>query len=264
MLGKLFQDQITEGEVYDLGLPYHTQMPHFPAAPPFKLDVTKMHTDSDPSQRYGACREDYTLSIHMGTHIDALGHVSYDDKFFGGITASENQTRGEGLLQRGIEEVPPLTTRGVLLDVAKLKGVAVLPTAYEITKADLLAALELTGTTINPGDAVFIRTGWSRYFDDPDRYLSPDGAPGPGTEAAEWLADAKIRLVGSDTHAFEKLPSANFPVHVILLVQNGIHIMEWMNLEPLSEAGVFTFVSIVLPLKIVGASGSPVRPIAIR
>jgi kynurenine formamidase len=264
MLTRLFQEEITEGKVYDLGQTYHRRMPHYAAAPPFQLDVTKMHTDGDPAQRYGASRENYTLSIHMGTHIDALGHVSYDDKLFGGVSASENQTREDGLLQRGIEEVPPLTTRGVLLDVAKQKGVDVLPAAYEITRADLEAALKLTGTALRAGDAVYIRTGWSRYFEDTERYLGHDGAPGPGPEAAQWLADAKIRLAGSDTPAFEKLPATNFPVHVILLVQSGIYILEWLNLEPLSAAGVFTFVSIVSPLKIVGASGSPVRPIAIK
>lgn len=264
MLTRLFREEITEGKVYDLGQTYHRRMPHYPAAPPFQLDVAKMHTDGDPAQRYGASRENYTLSIHMGTHIDALGHVSYDDKLFGGVSASENQTREDGLLKRGIEEVPPLTTRGVLLDVAKEKGVAVLPAAYEITPEDLEAAQKLTGTALRPGDAVYIRTGWSRYFDDAERYLAPEGAPGPGPAAARWLADAKIRLAGSDTPAFEKLPAVNFPVHVILLVDSGIYIIEGLNLEPLAEAGVFTFVSVVLPLKIAGASGSPVRPIAIK
>lgn len=263
MLSELFRDLVTEGVVYDLGQPYHNRMPHYPAAPPFQLDVTKMHADSPPDG-YGACRENYTLSVHMGTHLDALGHVSYQDRFFGGVPASANQTRADGLLRRGVDEVPPLITRGVLLDMARARGVDALPAAYEITTGDLAAALELTGTALAPGDAVYLRTGWSRYFDDADRYLDAAGAPGPGIDAARWLADAEIRLAGSDTPAFEKLPVADYPVHVLLLVERGIYIIEWLNLEPLSQAGVFTFVSVVLPLKIKGASGSPVRPIAIR
>jgi kynurenine formamidase len=152
----------------------------------------------------------------------------------------------------------------VLLDVAACRGVAVLPEAYEVTPDDCETALARGGTELRPGDAVFVRTGWSCHFSDPARYFSPTGAPGPGHRAAAWLADHEILLTGSDTPAYEHRPSDSFPVHALLMIEKGIYIVEWMNLDPISQAGIYTFVSIIVPLKLTGASASPVRPVALK
>ncbi len=262
MLAQLFKDVITEGKVYDLGQPYHPGMPHHHANPPFMFWVSKMHADGVLPDGFSGSGELCALATHTGTHIDALGHVSRDGKLFGGIEVS--QTRAAGLGKLGVEEISPLILRGVLLDVAKQKGVEVLPETYEITPADLEAALRASGTTINPGDAVFMRTGWSQYFNEPARYYRVEVGPGPGYEGAKWLVDKGIKVSGSDTPEFEKRPAESYPAHILLLIENGIHLVEWLNLEPLSQAGVSDFVFVAIPLKIVGASGSPVRPIAIK
>jgi kynurenine formamidase len=264
MLAQLFGDVITDGKVYDLGQPFHPKMPHHPANPPFMFWVSKMHRDGVFPDGFSGSGELCALATHTGTHIDALGHVSRNGKAFGGIEVAKMQTRTSGLSKMGVEEIAPLILRGVLLDVAKQKGVTVLPDTYEITPQDLVAALQASGTTINPGDAVFMRTGWSQYFDDPDSFYNVETGPGPGYEGAKWLVDKGVKVSGSDTPEFEKRPAESFSAHILLLIENGIHLVEWLNLEPLSQAGVSDFVFITIPLKIVGASGSPVRPIAIK
>ena len=263
MLADLLKQEVTEGKVYDLGQPYHPGMPHWPGGPPFALNVLKMHTDAVQSDGYAACVETYATVSHLGTHIDAIGHVSMHGKAFGGVPVAQRQKKTTGLEKLGIDESPPLLARGVLVDVARLKNVDILPGGYEISSADFEAAVKMSGAAVREGDAVFVRTGWSRHYSDAPRYLA-EAAPGPGPEAARWLARKHVSLTGSDTPAYEKTPNNNFPAHVVLLVENGIHIVEWMNLESLSEAGVSTFVSVIVPLRIVGASGSPVRPIGIR
>ncbi|MBI2958048.1 MAG: cyclase family protein [Chloroflexi bacterium] len=267
MSERLFSEEITNGVVYDLGQPFHPGMPRSSEAMPFLFWVTKKHSDKTLPDGFSASVEMFTSTSHMGTHIDALGHVSLNGKLFGGELASANQDRETGLKKLGIDAVPPLVTRGVLLDVAGLKQVEVLPPAYEITAADLEQAATAAGKTINPGDAVFIRTGWSRYWADSSQYHSSAGCPGPARQGAEWLANKGIRLTGSDTPMYEKgdrRPGLFHPVHLLLLVERGIHIVESMNLEPLVQASVSSFVSVTIPLAIVGASGSPVRPIAIK
>lgn len=242
-------------------------MPRSSEAMPFLFWVTKKHSDKTLPDGFGASVEMFASTTHAGTHIDALGHVSLNGKLFGGVRASENLSREAGLRKLGIEQVPPLVVRGVLLDIAKLKGVEVLPPAYEVTASDLEAAEDGAGTTILPGDAVLVRTGWSKHYHDARLFHSPNGCPGPAKEGAEWLANKQVRLTGSDTPMYEKAdrrPGLLHPVHILLLAERGIHIIESMNLEGLSSASVSTFVFIAIPLPIVGASGSPVRPIAIR
>lgn len=267
MTSALFRDEITEGNVYDLGQPFHPDMPRSSETMPFLFWVTKKHCDKTLPDGFSATVEMFTTTTHNGTHIDALGHVSLNGKLFGGETATANQTREAGLKKLGIEKVPPLVMRGVLLDVARLKGVDVLPPAYEITASDMEAAEAAAGTSIRAGDAVYLRTGWARYFDDAHRFHSAEGCPGPGKEGAEWLANKGVRVTGSDTPMYEKAdrrPGLLHPVHIMLLVERGIHMVESMNLEPLASAPISSFVTVIIPLPIRGASGSPVRPIAIK
>jgi kynurenine formamidase len=172
-----------------------------------------------------------------------------------------------GFTRLGVENVGALITRGVLIDVAAAKGVEMLPDAYEITPADLQQALARQKLALQPGDAVLIHTGWSRLWGkDNARYVKSD--PGIGVAAAEWLAKQDPMLIGADNWSVEVSPNPdaalNLPIHQIMLVVNGIHLLENMKLGELAAAGAHEFAFVVQPLKIQGGTGSTVAPIAIR
>jgi len=185
---------------------------------------------------------------------------------YGGVDAAEAQTGG--LYKRlGAEHTPALLTRGVLLDVAATRGVDTLPPGYGITADDLAAAADRGGVRPRPGDVALVRTGWGRHFDDARTYLGQeDGVPGPTPEAARWLVDSGVVTTGADTTAYEQIQAGAghrvLPVHRILLVEAGIHIIEHLALEEASRQGLTEFVFVMAPLRIVGGTGSPVRPLA--
>jgi kynurenine formamidase len=152
----------------------------------------------------------------------------------------------------------PILRRGVLLDIARADP---LSDDFEITPGHLDAAS--AGVEIGPGDVVLLRTGWARYFRDPGKFILQVHGPGPGLPGAKWLSARGVFAAGSDTVAFEKVPDPAMPVHVHLLVEKGIHIIECLNLEELAKAGVREFLFVAIPLKLEGATASPVRPIAL-
>jgi kynurenine formamidase len=156
----------------------------------------------------------------------------------------------------------------MLLDVAGLHGVDVLPGGYGITEEDLASAEREAGVQVRAGDVVLIRSGWAQHFGAPGVFLGHEnGVPGPTEEAARWLAGRGVRATGAETIAYEQIkPEVGhtlLPVHRLLLVEHGIHIIEVMNLSGLAAAGVQEFVFVLAPLKIVGGTGSPVRPLAL-
>jgi len=152
----------------------------------------------------------------------------------------------------------------VVLDVAAAKGVECLGPAEEISIADLERALALCGGEIRVGDAVLIRTGWSKYWTDAETFIGRRGGmPGPGEKAARWLVAHGATLVGSDTPGFECLPTPGVSVHAIMLVDEGIHIMENLNLEEIAPLRKARAMFVALPLRLAGSTGSPIRPIAI-
>jgi kynurenine formamidase len=168
----------------------------------------------------------------------------------------------------GIETMAPLVCRGVLLDVAGANGTEVLEPGEPVTAHDLDRATNWASVEVRPGDAVLIRTGWSRHWSDPATFVGLErGAPGPDESAARWLAERRVTLTGGETVAYEQIPPeqghALLPVHVLLLVEHGIHIVEMLDLERLAANRVYEFVFVLAPLKIVGATGSPVRPLAV-
>jgi kynurenine formamidase len=163
--------------------------------------------------------------------------------------------------------VGTLITRGVLIDVAALKGVDMLPDTYEIIVADLEQALQRQNQTLQPGDAVIIHTGWGKLWaKDNARYMK--GNPGIGVRAAEWLAKQDPMLVGSDNAPVEVSPNPDpqisLPVHQIMLVVNGIHLLENLKLDELAAKRVHEFAFMMQPLKLQGFTGSTVAPIAVR
>jgi kynurenine formamidase len=201
------------------------------------------------------------LGSHVGTHIDALCHFSRDGMLHGGHPVEELQSYSDGLGKFSVDTVAPILRRGVLLDLAGiLAGGAPLAEDCEITPEQLEAARK---TEIRPGDVVLLRTGWARYFEDARQFVNDTRLPGPGLAAAQWLSARRIFAAGSDTVAFEKSPAPAMPVHVHLLVESGIHIIECVNLEELAADGVTEFLFVGAPMKIRGATGAPVRPLAV-
>jgi kynurenine formamidase len=249
--------------VFDLGMEYYTGMPHHPNHPPFAFSLTKVHGDMVYAQGVSAANCLFTTGGHTGTHMDAHGHISVNNQVYG-VGDIDPWQDYQGLQKAGIHEAAPVFTRGVLFDVAGLEGVECLAPDYRVTAEVLKACAERQGTTPGPGEAALIRTGWIQHFQNARKYISHhEGCPGLVEDGAEWLVERGIGYAGADTVALEKTPSANLPVHVILLATNGIHIIEAMNLEELAEAEIYEFLFIVSPLKIRGGTASPVRPLAI-
>lgn len=258
---------LLEGTVVDLAHPWRRGMPVSPNHPAFQMALMRRHGDVTRSDGGSAANEMIVLGGHIGTHIDALCHVSQDGLLHGGVQA-DPVTTNDGFTQMGIETVTPFFCRGVLLDVARVHGVDHLSAGYEITVSDLAAAEQDSGTTVGPGDVALIHSGWSAFWDDAETFRGQiNGAPGPGEEAALWLARKEIRAAGAETIAFEVIRRgaghSTLPVHRRLLVEAGIHIFEAMNLGRLAARGVGEFLFIASPLKLVGATGSPIRPIAV-
>lgn len=266
MLSPELKEALLTLTVYDLGQPLFAGMPIHPSHPLYQMTMVRRHGDALREGGISSANELLVLSGHTGTHLDGLGHVSEEGRLHGGLDAHEVQRGGKGLKALGMETVAPVVTRGVLLDIAGLRGVPVLPPDAEVTPEALEAAAAAGGVEVRRGDAVLIRTGWIRYWDEPARYISLDqGTPGPNDDAARWLAARGVRVTGTDTLAYEAyhLAKNRLPVHRTLLVRNGIHIIEVLNLEALARDRIYEFVFVALPLKLAGATGSPIRPIAL-
>ena len=267
---------VRSGRVFDLDVGRFAGMPRNPAQPPFDLvtyrsprgqrasgDSPELTRDRNEAN-FGFVLELVSTSMHLGTHIDALCHVTAgdDSQWYGGFR--EAQYLGDkGALASDITHIPPILARGVLLDVASALGLEQLPEGYPIGVEDLERATERTGTELRRGDVVLVHTGqlraWPTLRDGPE--------PGLTLEGARWIAEHGPLAVGADNAAIEVLPSVlpgdPQPVHVHLMVESGIYLIEWVWLEDLSEAGIGEFLFLCLPLKIQGATGSLVRPVAV-
>lgn len=252
---------------FDLSRTYEQGMAQSPNHPPYRHAYTRRHGDMVREDGGSAAADIIVLGTHVGTHMDALAHVSHDGHLHGGTPVVEGL---EGGLYRshGIDTVEPFVGRGVLLDIPALEGLQVCDGGYEITPEDLEAAARRQDSPVRAGDAVLVRSGWGAWWEDTDAFVGHDtGVPGVGQAGAEWLADQGAVLVGADTIAFERLaPGAGhalLPAHRVLLVERGIPIMETMVLDELAATGTYEFGFVVAPLNFAGATGSPVRPLAI-
>jgi kynurenine formamidase len=204
--------------------------------------------------------------MHVGTHIDALGHFTIGDHMYGNNSADE-LVGDYGLHQLGVEHIPPIITRGVCIDVSGLDGGDHLTAGRVVSSEDLRNWCERSGVGIETGDAVFINTGWGRFFmADNAKYVA--GEPGLDVDAAKWLTAQNVVIVGADNMAVEVLPSPDhpksiMPVHQHCLVEAGVNLIENIVLDELVAEGITEFCFVVLPVKFKGATGSPVRPVAI-
>jgi len=244
-------------------------MPVHPAHKPgYFYGLHRRHRDSYRPEQHGprsGASGVLTMMEHSGTHIDALCHQARDLTFHGGVKVDDIE-RSDGYRELGAETIRPLLARGVLLDVAEWKGVARLPENYAITAEDLEATARAAHITINRGDVALVRTGFAAAWNDEATYLKAAGVSKSGNV---WVADRGVVAVGADNMAWdcmeERDPETNMLLfgHVHLLVTHGIHIIENLNLEALAAAGQREFAFVGVPLKFRGATGSPIRPLAL-
>jgi kynurenine formamidase len=256
---------ITKGTVYQLGHVYESGMPMF-GTRHYSLRIPYVFTMPGKNQ---AAYHDEIISGELGqigTQFDGLGHVGIGDLFYNGNRRSEF-AQADGLTRLGIENVGPIVTRGILIDVARFKGVDQLQGGYEITPADLKGALQRQGVQLRSGDVALVHTGWGAlWMKDNARYAA--SAPGIGVAAAQLLADAEVVVVGADTGGVEVTPnpdsSLSAPVHQLLLARNGIYLHENLITADLARDNVYEFMYMFAPLRLKGATGSPGNPIAVR
>jgi len=202
-------------------------------------------------------------SIHQGTHIDGLAHIVRGGRIFGGTT--EETARGDaGWTVHGAETIQPIVGRAVLIDLVAARQGRHLEGSHEIGPDELAGALGSQGVEMRAGDVVLVRTGkMAELRSDRERFL--ERQPGIGVRAAHWLAERGMAVYGSDTAGTEPQPVTDWSrtVHVELLAERGIHLLEWLDLEALAGSGRGEFFFVAAPLKIRGATGSWLRPLAI-
>lgn len=261
--------QINHSRVFDLEQPRTTDMPVIDSHKPgYYYALHRRHSDTYDPQSSGARSSASGMIIcmeHAGTHIDAICHQAEDLTLCGGIPVDEVERHG-GFARHAIEEVPPIVGPGVLLDVPAALGVETLEPGYLITMDDINRCRDQQGVDIQPRDTILVRTGNAQFWHDEERYLA---GPGVDSEVSAWIAEQGVLAVGADNMAwdvigyFDETYGCLLPGHLILLARYGIYIIENLQLEHLAAAGVHRFTFICLPLKFVGATGSPVRPVAI-
>jgi kynurenine formamidase len=271
---------VRQGKVIGLAVPRFRGMPLFPGHPTFEVHAfrtprgLRVGGDKPWGPRndigLGYMSEVVSGSMHSGAHIDALAHMTIgpEARWYGGSTADEHlgdfgPTRGDG------SKLPPILTRGVLLDVATYRGVDALPGGEPVAADELQAVARAQGVSVEPWDVVLIRTGLLRYWPDPQQLAEHRGA-GPDLSVARWLVERGVVATGSDTETYEVqptpdpgVPSNPQPVHTHLLIEHGVYIMESLYLEHLARERVHEFLFVALPTKIVGTTGSMVDPVAV-
>lgn len=276
------------GQVYELGHIYEPSMPQYGSRPYY---ISVVPTGPAPRAGAGAVHQDYFNGYlgQMGTQFDALGHQGEALKmadgairnlYYNGFSEDDltGKNRGLGGLEAlGVEHVKPIITRGILVDVAGYKGVSVLDSRYEVTLADVRGALakeNIREDSIEPGDAILFNYGWAVNWNNPSKYNDSrfgvgenNGSPGIGIEVAKWLTGKRVSMAGADSCCVQVQPPPQQgapSVHHELFLHEGIFLLENMELRELARDRIYEFLYINLTERIKGATGSPVRPIAIR
>jgi kynurenine formamidase len=271
--------RVSQGKVYSLESRWWRGMPGHPVHPRFEVltyrspqgeQIQKDQDYLNPPENqvnYGFVSELISGTAHTGTHIDALCHVTCgeDASWHGGY--SSNEYLGDfGALNSDASELAPIIARGVMLDIPKALGRDHCEAEYAITGEDMQAAVEGQGIEIGERDVILVRTGQMQFWPDMDAMAVATNS-GVGMDGSEWLKERDPLVVGADNVAFEVAPSgvegSSQPVHVHLIHEHGIPIMEWVNLEQLAADGVYEFTFVCLPLSVIGATGSMVNPLAI-
>lgn len=267
---------VRQGRIFDLDAGRTPGMPQAAVHPPYQLFTYRtpggfrregdLWAEGTDDVGMAFVTELMVSGMHIGTHLDALGHAGSGDTWFGGFRP-DDEVGDHGLLRADAASIPPIVTRGVLLDAAAHRGVDHLPAGSGLDADDLREIAEAQGVAIPRGGAVLIRTGCMVRWDDTPAFDAIATA-GPTLDAARWLAEEHdIAVIGSDTATVEQVPSSTpghpSPLHDYMLRERGVHLLELVWPEDLARAGVHEFCFICLPLKIAGATASMVRPIAL-
>jgi kynurenine formamidase len=255
---------VREGRVFDLAHVLDEHVPAFPGRT-FRQLLTTNPARSVGKNKVNWIVEYVNAPSQMGTHLDGLNHLLRDGRMHGGHHVDDVVVEW-GTTENGIETVPQIVTRGVLLDIAAVRDVPHLEPGDVITPADADAALAVNGLTVEAGDAVLFHTGWGRWWDlDGDAYVS--GEPGPGTAMVSWLVERGVTITGCDTWSYGPVPAEDperpFEVPQILNVRHGVLIAENLDLSALAADGVREFALILTHPKLRGATGAWTSPIAL-
>lgn len=257
---------VKTGKTYSLGV---TTGPDTPAYGTRNFQIfTESSIIGTPLGTNKATGNDDFLATWMGigSQLDGLGHLGIDYTYYNGHKESEF-LRPHGLLLLSTDKVPPIVTRGVLLDFVALQGGNLAP-GKAINRAEIETAVAKQGTPIRKGDVVLLHTGWLASMAAKDKKAFLEKEPGLGKGGAEYLASLGVVAVGSDGWAVEAIPFENpdeaFPVHQILLARNGIYILENMNVGPLAADRGYEFLFVLGQPKFAGAVQAIINPIAIR
>ena len=261
-----FFDLFAHTRVYDLEQPRSSEAPQLPVLiPGFTFTLHLRHEAGTGDPRTAASGFIATTD-HAGTHIDALCHVAENLCLYGGEDVTFHIQTPTGFTRLGAETIPPLLSRGVLLDVAGYQGIDWIEADQPVSRQDLEAVCLQQGVTLHAGDVALVRTGNGARWHDPSGYLVSGGVR---ADASQWLAEQQVRAVGVDHISWDTNGridpdlGASLPGHLILLVRHGIYIMENLLLEDLARVQVYEFLFVCLPLKLRGATGSPIRPVAV-
>jgi kynurenine formamidase len=268
--------EVDAHKTFDLAVDYFIGMPNWTLAgdPSFQICMSgtpkgavlddPLGLGEDQNRMVGRSGDVISMYTHSGTHVDTLNHMGYGGRIWNGFTEEEHLGARHWRVA-GAEQHPPIVARGVLVDVAGAHGVDMLPDSYGISGDEVADVLARQGTEVRPGDVVLVRTGRIRHWPDAERFI-PD-EPGLNRDGAEFLARAGAIMLGADNVGFEQTPSADPEnwqvVHTFLLAEAGVPIIEILDLEELAAEGVFEFAFFGACIKIRGATGSPIRPIAI-
>jgi kynurenine formamidase len=259
---------VKTGKTYSLGVEVSKTSP---AYPPRTFQIFTLPSGDGTGTPLGSNKatgnDDMVVTwVGVGSQLDGLGHLGIDHVYYNGNKAPDFM-RGDGLAKLGTHLLPPIVTRGVLLDIAKLKGTKQLPGGTAITQADIEAARAKQNVDIYPGDVVLLHTGWLALAEkDPKKFMETE--PGLGVSGAEHLARLGVVAVGADCWAVEVLPFEDktqaFPVHQILLAKNGIYILENIQTAELAADGASEFLFVLGFPKWKGAVQAMINPVAIR
>lgn len=259
---------VRQGKVYSLAIPTGPDSPAYGDRRYTVEIVPAPGGDTTPNGtgRVTAHDERVVTSMGIGTQLDGLGHLGIDHHYYNGLTGAELNTP-QGFKKLDLSNVPPIVTRGVVIDMARHFGVPMLKAGQAYNRADIEAAAKAQRVTIRKGDVVLFHTGWMKTIDT-DKPLYNRSEPGLGEEGANWLAGLGVVAIGSDTIALEPLPPVDpariFIVHQTLLAKRGVHILENINTAPLVADGVKEFLFVLGQPRFVGTVQVVVNPIAIR
>ena len=251
---------IHTGKTYSLSVPLETGGAIWP--PRHKPWRTTVFGGGHPGR--SSAGDMLVMHSHSGTHIDALCHIWYDGHLYNGFDAGEHVS-SYGVKRNSIDNLPCIVGRGVLLDIARLKGVEHLDLGEPISADDLDRCAAAQSVDVRAGDIVLVRTGWMRLMAI-DRALFDRGEPGIDETTLPWLKDHDVLAVGADNYAVEALdhmPPADLPVHRIGIRDLGLYLIENLDLESLAADEAYESFLVIAPLRLTGGAGSPINPIAI-